>query len=489
VVDLQLTKQTDFSVYDIGEVETNADGTFSGTFTAPAVEFENYWVNATDVFFVDAFDPFKVGIIALIIQPTSGPAGTEVSVTGSGFKANGDYNCTFGDIIVLENYPISAVETLADNFYVPTVEPDTYDVTVIDNAGNELSTPFVVTATTMLDVPPEAPVHYNITIMGHNFAEKAGADLDWAISNSTWSTVIPDANVSYAGAGVDVTEYGNFTGHYVLPSILLLGNSYVINATDDEGLLANATITIVEEETEISPNADSYSLGDTITFTLKATFEKVNSYVQIEDPDGVLYFEATFGVLDWTKVGDWQVVQIRNQVDDASGYPFIIPTDAPTGTWSWALYDKNDDLVDSGTIEVLPTTAEQVDERLGALEEGLTGLSDDMSGLASDVEGLASDVSGLASDVAGLSSDVAGLSSDMSSVKDSVSDIADTANSAKNAADAAKTSADAAKSASDEAKTAASGLSSLVWGAIGASLIAAVVGIFSLMQISRRIAG
>ena len=46
-----------------------------------------------------------------------------------------------------------------------------------------------------------------------------------------------------------------------------------------------------------------------------------------------------------------------------------------------------------------------------------------------------------------------------------------------------------AASAAEDASSAASGLTTLVYGAIGASLIAALAAIVSLMQISRRIAG
>jgi hypothetical protein len=41
----------------------------------------------------------------------------------------------------------------------------------------------------------------------------------------------------------------------------------------------------------------------------------------------------------------------------------------------------------------------------------------------------------------------------------------------------------------NEARNAANGLTTLVYGAIGASLVAALAAIVSLMQISRRIAG
>jgi len=55
-------------------------------------------------------------------------------------------------------------------------------------------------------------------------------------------------------------------------------------------------------------------------------------------------------------------------------------------------------------------------------------------------------------------------------------------------ADAAKTAADGAKAAADNAAAAANGLTTLVYAAIGASLIAALAAIVALMQISRKIA-
>jgi len=478
----------DLNGTDLGTATTAADGTFTATFTVPAVAFDDYVVNATDDYGLNATDGFKVGIIAVIISPTSGPTGTEVTITGTGFEP-GDYNATFGDEMVIEGGTVGTDETLSDSFYVPTVDPGTYSITVVDTADNEISVTFEVTATTTLSVSPsEAPLTYNVTFTGENFAEDAGAAITWYVFNSTWSEEIT-GNVTYGGAAVTVTEDGNFTAYWVLPNYLILGKTYTINATDADDLWAETTITIVEEETEIAPNAASYSLGDTITFTIKATFAKENSYLEIKDPNGTLYFTATFTAAEWTKVGDWQVVQIRYQVDDNTSYPFIIPSDASTGTWSWTLYDEDDEEIASGTFEVLPTTAEQVDQRLSDLETSVSTLSEDVSGLSEDISDVKTDISGLKTDVASAIEAANAAKSAAASAADAVSDIAETANSAKSAAENAASAASEAKSAAEEAKSAASGLTTLVYGAIGASLVAALAAIVSLMQISRRIAG
>jgi uncharacterized protein YoxC len=461
---------------------------------------------------------FKIGIIAVIISPNSGPAGTAVTLTGTGFNASGTYNATFGDIMVLEDYPISAQETLSQVFYVPTVEPGAYTLLIEDSGDNELDTTFVVTETTSLEAdPPEVAIGYNLTLNGLNFAEKAGADLEFWISNATWEDEIEVLELDSLITDVTVLKWGNFTGYWPVSDLLILGNTYTINATDDEGLFDETTITVVEEEVEIGPNRDSYSLGDTITFALKATFQKKDSYLEIVDPDEELYFKSTFAMADWVKIDPWWVVQIRMQTDDASGYPFIIPQDADIGTWTWTLYDSEDEVIFTGTIEVLPTTAEQVDTRLGALESGLVGLGDTigllsgdldvLSGDVGDLSGklgvLSGDVSSLTGDVGALDAKVSGLSGDVddaikaaqdasSKVDDLgevVADIADVASNAATSSANAQKAAETAATSADDAKTATGGLSTLVYGAIGASLVAAIAAIFAVMQISRRIAG
>ena len=508
----------------VGEVETEADGTFTGTFTVPAVPFDTYRLIANSSEGVNATDAFKVGIIAVIISPTSGPSGNEVTVTGTGFET-GDYNATIGDELVIESAGgVDAEETLSDTFFVPTMDPGTYSVTVVDEEENEISVTYIVTETTSLTAEPtDVATGYNLSFTGVNFAESEDTELTWYVYNSSWSLDISEiVNFTDSADNANLTQYGNFTALYTIPDTLILGNTYTINATDDTAQMdtwGEVTITIVEEEVEIGPNSGSYSLGDTVTFSIRATFEKADAVLQIEDPSGELYFESTFIADEWTEVDPWQVVQIRDQVDEVSGYPYIIPSDAATGTWTWTLLDADDEEIATGTIEVLPTSAAQVDAQLTELEDSISDLADDIAGdiagvqsdLADDIDALSSEIGDVASDVDGLKDEIVGdladdiasataaanaagdavddLESSLGDLEDSVSDIADTADSAETAANAAADAASDAASAAEDASSAASGLTTLVYGAIGASLIAALAAIVSLMQISRRIAG
>jgi hypothetical protein len=499
--DVEVTLNYSATVYVTAQ--TDSEGTFEDVFQAPAIPFANYKLNAVDEYGVNDITGFKVGLIAMIINPTSGPSGTEVTLTGIGF-ANGAFNMSFGDD---DDYLTGTVvaEAIAQDFFVPTIEPGVYEVSVTDSNENVLTTTFTVTDTTTLTpTPANVAVGYNVSFYGDNYSEDVGASIDWYAYNSTWEDSI---TVIYEGADVEVTEDGNFTGYWVATEDLLLGNSYFINATDGNELYAETLITIVEEEIDIRPNSLSYSLGEVITFTIKATFAKENAELEIWDPDGYLIFMSVFEPADWELADTWQVVRYWDQVNEV-GNPFLIPNDAQIGTWNWNLTDVvEDEVIASGEIEILPTTAEQVDQRLSAVEGSLADLADDIVGVTTELEDdigdLAGDLADVASEVEDLRDEiVSDLADDIAAAADAadaataavedlegaVSDIADVANEAASAADAAASAAGDAATAAEEAKTAATGLTTLVYGAIGASLIAALAAIVSLMQISRKIA-
>jgi len=500
---------------------TLSDGTFEATFTVPAYAFGNYDVVATDDSDLSAMDDFKIGILALILTPTSGSSGLLVSVTGVGFAAGGTYNATLDGNLVIEDGPIaSPQETLSDTFYVPTMEAGEYTVTVEDSEGNELSVPYTVTGTTTLTASPSnVALTYPVGLSGMNFADIAGGSLTWYIGNSTWGMEI-SSEVFIPGSMVTLAttdEDGDIDAEWEVDQDLILGNEYTINVTDGEGLYAEVTITIVEEEVEIDSTSSVYALGDTITYKLKATFAKIGAILEVVDPEGNLYFMSTLN--DWTSVGDWQVVQVRNQLDDASGYPFILPQDAMTGIWNWTLtYDHTllGEQSWTGLITVLPTSTAQIYDSLTSVTDQLTNVTDIVNGQQGAIGDIQSGLSDLASVVSGNSDTLDSLSDQVANAVSQASSAVDAANqavsaaqsatsaanqaasvaqeavsaavSAKVEASSAKTAALAAETAANAAADASSGLSTLVYGAIAASLIAALAAIVSLMQINKKIA-
>jgi hypothetical protein len=207
-----------------------------------------FWSTWSDWYQVDYYDRapdegyvtyLNVSTCSIIINPTSGPSGTIVTLNGTGF-ANGDYNMSFG---TQEAYLTGTVvdENISDTFFVPTIEPGIYDIIVTDSDGSARITQFIVTATTTLRA---RSIGHNLSIDGEHFSNEAGTGLTWYVYNSTWQNGPLLVNESY-GNQVTVTEDGNFTGYWIVPETLVLGNIYTINATDDNGLWARTTITIV----------------------------------------------------------------------------------------------------------------------------------------------------------------------------------------------------------------------------------------------------
>ncbi len=490
----------------------DSNGEWEVTTAVPAKEFKLWIFNASDEYDVNGTDTFKVGILAVILSPTSGASGSILTVTGVGFEAGEVYNVTFNGEVVASGI-VGLGEDLSTNLYVPSVAPGEYTVLVNDDPGNELEVPYTVTATTTLDASPaNVAIMYELRLTGENF-KNAVTPVMFYIWNETHSWEITGDVVG----GTTDTD-GSFAATWEVDITLPLGGVYHINASTDGGdQYAETTITIVEEEVDIAPTKSAYALGDTITFKLKATFPKNNALLRITDPSGNLYYETYLD--DWTPVGNWELIQIRDQLDDASGYPYILPEDAETGMWNWTItYTSvvHGDQMWTGLLEIVPATALQLYDSLNAVSDQLTNVTDIVNGQQTAIGDIQTGLSDLASTVSGnhdaldsLSDQVASAVSQASSAVDAANqavsaaqsatsaanqaasvaqEAVSAANSAKVEASSAKTAAQAAESAAVAAKDASNGLSTLVYGAIAASLIAALAAIVSLMQINKKIA-
>ncbi len=507
----------DASAASLGTVDTNAAGTFETTFTSPAVSFENYDVRANDVeYSLVAMDAFKVGMIALIINPTSGASGTEVGLTGVGFT-EGDFNMTFGE--ELFEYPGGVVspEIIAKTFYVPNVDPGTYLVTVIDEDENELTATFVVTESTIASIDPVvAPTGYNVTLSGNNFADAIG-DIDVVVYNSTYDLPITVQTTTADGVlpdpDVDPTatdDEGNFTGWWEVDADLSNGD-YIINITGGQGILVQLDFSVVAARVSVTPRKTLFARGDTVSFDISNDFDIDGSTIEIYSPDETLYW-ITDLLDDWVLVNDLYTVPYYSQL--ANSNPMELASDAPLGTWTYFFYDGGDELMNS-TFVVGASTAAQVDALLEDVRDDISSLASDLAGITDDLEddvaALSDEIGGVSSDMDALRDNIVGdladdiaqatdagqaaldavedLAGSMTDLGDAMSDMADltseTAESAQAAADAANEAIQATQDTQDKT----SGLTTLVYGAIGASLIAALAAIVSLMQISKKIAG
>ncbi|HEX9914698.1 MAG TPA: hypothetical protein VGB32_07245, partial [Candidatus Bathyarchaeia archaeon] len=468
--------------------KTTSSGTFTGTFRVPAASNDIWVVNATQVDHqINATANFRVGMMLALVAPDEAPQGSKVTLSGVGFEDSGageDWNATLGGVLIGED-TAETDGTFTHVFYVPNVDPGTYTIEVYDiDAEITVTTEFTVTDVTYLEIDPiQAANDYNITIYGYFFSEDENTDLEFTLYNTTdeWDLTgdvyqyDPDLDEQVKDPLAMDDDGVTFVGWWQVYDVDTLSTgTYWLNVTDDNDIFAQIRVDVVSEVVEVSPKKSTYGIGDTIAFNVKSTFRQLDAYFKIYDPSGNLYWKSDdLGETSWLKVGYEQVVPFYAQT--SGGNPMILVSDAPQGVWTWKLYDSDDDVLEEGTFTVTAAAADVLAEQIEDLNSAVTELTTDISTVSTEVAAVRTQITN-AINAANAAVQAANAATQ------AVNAVAQTAS-------AASTAATAAAAAATEAKNAANGLTTLVYGAIGASLVAALAAIVSLMQISRRIAG
>jgi hypothetical protein len=486
-------------VADIGTVKTLSDGTISKIFKVPAAAEGGYHILAynTDYNIADTVS-FKVGSMNVILSEDSGPTGMTVTISGNGFTHSGTWNATFGtEEIIPSGTGVDGSGLLQDGiFQVPQLPVGTYTVTLWDiDAEISITTQFQITKTTSVTLSvPSAPNGFNVTLRGYGFSDDNENEVvDFVIYNTTstnaldfWWTInvvnLPDASL-----GDCVTNgTGEFYGYWMVDdSDILSKGNYKINATDASGnYMVTIPFTVGDVHILGTPRKDTFKVGETISFNLEHSFGNEdpidNSVLKIYDPSGTLVFSGD-ELVTWTKTGLWYTAPYSSQT--AGGNPMVIAEDAPLGTWSWKwIEDAGDgDTIKSGTFAVVASDTSQLEAQVTALGQQVTALTTQLSTLSTTV-GQVATTANAASAAATAASQAATAAATAATAASAA------ATAAGGKADSATAAANAAATAAQGAQTAANNLTTLVYAAIGASLVAALAAIVALMQISRKIA-
>jgi len=490
-VDIYVTPQGDDPILDgtkVKTLETESDGTFSGTFKLPGLASATYevwalqgdWGVNNTIQATDGDANFKIGLMIVILSPESGPSGALVSLTASGFEDGGEWNATLGDEVIEDSGAVAGDGSINQQFWIPSMDPGVYTMTVLDVDNDiEVTAEFEVTDRTRVQTDPlVAPNTYNVTIEGYFFAESPNdPDLDFVLYNETddW-----DLTVTYVGSAVELEDDddwddGYFMGYWKIPASTQMSiGTYTMNVTDGEGMFAQYVFNIVDKTVEIEPRKRVFRIGETVAFNVESSFASGDSYIKIWDPSGSLYWKTNkFAADDWVKVGTLEVYPYFAQI--ASGNLMTLLDDAPLGTWTWTWYDVEDEELDAGTFTVEAAAADVIGQQVQDLANEITDLATQLSAVSDEFSDVKSDIA----DVAAIAQQAVTAAQQAA---EAVQTVAQTANQANTAAENAKTAAEAARDA-------ANSLTTLVYGAIGAALVAALAAIVSLMQISRRIAG
>jgi len=471
------------------KIKTDSKGYFKGTIQIPATGSGDQTLSADIAdhhIYADA--QIRVGIMMVILTPNSGPSGTKVSITGVGFdEVYTALTVNLGDDEWFTTD--SSGGLLSESKNVPSLEPGTYTVTVIEEESEiAVTATFTVTEKTTVTLSPTmAPNTYEVTVEGWFFAESPdNPSVEFLLYNATHEWVLP---ATYSNADADPPipvstveleldedwDDGYFKGKFPVPDedSISIG-SYILNVTDGEGMFAQIAFQVVPKTTTITPRKATFRIGETVAYNVQSSFKQENAYIKIYDPSGNQYWRTdAFEPGKWTKIGEVQVYPFYQQT--AGGNAMMLLEDAPLGTYTWKWYDEDAELLDSGSFTVAAAAEAVLGQQLEDLNTAVTDLTTDITTVSTEVAAVRTQITN-AINAANAAVQAANAATQ------AVNAVAQTAN-------AASTAATNAANAATEAKNAANGLTTLVYGAIGASLVAALAAIVSLMQISRRIAG
>ena len=355
-----------------------------------------------------------------------------------------------------------------------------------------LTLPFTVTYATQITLDPSTASNlYNVSITGKGFSYTA-VNIDFTLYNKT-ST----GNADYIFAMNVLTHYvdpvppatdpvalvngtGFVTAYWIVQNQDTLDpGTYYVNATDADDYLAQATFIIPAKHVVATPRKTTFGVGDTVSFQLEHTWGKyapqLNSVLKIYDPSNNLVFSGD-QLGTWVKTGLWYTAPYSSQT--AAGNPMVLPDDAPLGNWTYKWVGTDSKNIATGTFKVAAAAPSPVQQQIIDLSKQVTDLKTAVTTAAADAKTAATTAAAKA-DAATAAATAAGAKSDAATAA---------ATAAGTKADAAATAAATAATAAKSAADATSGLTTLVYAAIGASLIAALAAIVALMQISRKIA-
>ena len=508
-----VNENNDDDDFSEANVKVNSDGSFTkelrvptqvdGTYDLVAI----YWVD--DEVNMDAQKTFRVGTILVLLSEDEGVVGRDVYLTGNGFTPDEDWNATFGDITLFDGGSVNANGLITDNFFVPQVAPGVYNIIVTDvDTLITVTVPFTVTEGIIFTADPStAPSGYNLTFTAQNWPEgvqeweftlynvtEGGVlDEDWDITDDVRSGGDNTANErAFDEPADDDNDVLLAKGWWLLEQPNgdpFSKGTYLLNITNTDDYSVQLTIVVGDEHVSITPRKATFKILDTVSFNIQHSFGNVEESadgeikggkVKIYDPSGALYW-TTDGLTTWTKSGMYYYVPIANQLSASN--PMILLNDAPLGTWTYKWYQNNaiadlggdGSLIASGTFAVAASDADVLNQQMQDINAAITELQ--------------TDIGTVSSEMAGVRTQITNAINAANAAVQAANAATQAVNAVATVAGAASTAAQNAANAATEAKNAANGLTTLVYGAIGASLVAALAAIVSLMQISRRIAG
>jgi hypothetical protein len=343
-----------FGALSVTTLKTDATGAISGQIVIPSLSAGTYAITAADsASKVAASKDFLVAITLVAVSPTSGAAGSQVTVTGYGFTVDGTVNVTIGNVFVA-NVTYAQI-TAGYAFNVPTLAAGTYTIAVVDNLGLMNTQTFTVTKITTVTVTPaSSPRGATVIVEGVNFVPNTNLVL--AMLNSTTKAVVADIAALGSPTLTTTNATGGFKTTFSVDPSYKLG-TYVISAnTTDSWTTATTGFTIATLSVTVSAGATSYQQGALVSFALQSSMMPYGG-IALYTPDGLYYGQINIGTDDWV-ASDYEfgglavATTTGSYIVPGSAATIQLPNDAKLGNWTWTGIFGEDEVTSTGKFLV-----------------------------------------------------------------------------------------------------------------------------------------
>ena len=318
-------------------------GSLSFTFTVGSVAAGPYSVQVTGTPVNDVSAPitFTVESAAVSLSPTSGPVGTTVTITGSGFNTGdaGTYPCvtsTPSSIVTAATCTFSATGSVSGSFQVAVGSTaGAYTVAITGSTSDSASAAFTVTSTTAtISVSPtSAPDGTGVTFTGSGFSPSDAGT--YACVSSTPSSIVTAATCTFSASG-------SVSGSFKVKNTAAPG-VYTIKVTGSPtGDAASAQFTVTAAAISLSPNfgpggtvvsvtGSGFNPGDAGTYTcLSSTPASIVTAVSCSfTASGSM--SGSFQVLSTAVLGDYSI-KVTGSTTDSAFATFTVTSATPTIT-------------------------------------------------------------------------------------------------------------------------------------------------------------
>lgn len=191
---------------------------------------------------------------AISISPTSGPIGTLVTVTGSGFVVSASVTVSVSTSSTTNGNTVTtcaatstgAIGTCTFNWPSFWKAGATYYVIVTDTAGHRASASFLLKPRIIL-TPTSGPIGTSVNVYGDGFTSSwyepavgPWVDVYW---NSSSGTKLSSCNISYTSG---IGWSGSFSCNVTVPSGSVAGK-HTVYVVDDRGNSATAPFTVTAQ--------------------------------------------------------------------------------------------------------------------------------------------------------------------------------------------------------------------------------------------------